>query len=542
MLAKVLKYYHTIKYLKLTQIYGQVTFRYLKPKPDLALPPLQRKMTEAIVPPIVKLSQLTSESSANFLNQEKDISATSIWSDAKVDKLWLYNLHYFDVLNSHDTPLIWQQDLIERWIKENPPATGCGWEPYPISLRLVNWIKWILLGHYPSAKMLHSLAIQARFLSKRIESHLLGNHILANAKALLFAGLFFEGYEAQAWFNRGMKIFKRELSAQILSDGGHFELSPMYHAIILEDLLDIINLFKSYDRAIPADWVAICNNMFNWLRLMCHNDGHISFFNDAAFGVAPTLSELEEYQLRLLVESNIEKILPIQFLNKSGYCRIQKNNILLLADLAEVGASYQPGHAHADTLSFELSVGLQRLIVNSGTSCYTENSERFRQRSSKAHNTVVVDDMNSSEIWKSFRVARRASVRDIEIQDKNNIMTVQARHDGYYHSKKVNHIRKWSLTANELLIEDLVSGSGHRKIEIAFHIHPGVIIKQLTDKSIMFYDQSNNFLASLQMNPAAKIEESTYHPEFNVSIQNKKITTQIHSDLPASLRTSIKFN
>ncbi len=107
---------------------------------------------------------------------------------------------------------------------------------------MVNWIKWFLAGASPEPEWLDSLADQVRVLERRLEFHLLGNHLLANAKALVFAGFFFEGPDAQRWLYRGRTILDSELPEQVLPDGGHFERSPMYHAIILEDLLDLENL------------------------------------------------------------------------------------------------------------------------------------------------------------------------------------------------------------------------------------------------------------------------------------------------------------
>ena len=165
-----------------------------------------------------------------------------IGNDTAKPKLWLYNLHYFDGLaaSADDEHRALQRRLVARWIAENPPGHGNGWEPYPISLRLVNWIKWSLSGEALDRAWLASLAVQARWLARHIEWHLLGNHLLANAKALLFAGLFFDGPEAWRWFEQGLSIYEREIPRQILADGGHFELSPMYHAIILEDFLDVL--------------------------------------------------------------------------------------------------------------------------------------------------------------------------------------------------------------------------------------------------------------------------------------------------------------
>ena len=79
----------------------------------------------------------------------------------------------------------------------------------------------------------------------------MGNHLFANAKALIFSGLFFDGEEAKSWYLKGFNILKRELAEQILPDGGNFELSPMYHIIFLEDLLDLVNIHRAFNRELP---------------------------------------------------------------------------------------------------------------------------------------------------------------------------------------------------------------------------------------------------------------------------------------------------
>ncbi|WP_413889037.1 heparinase II/III family protein [Candidatus Aalborgicola defluviihabitans] len=153
-----------------------------------------------------------------------------------------------------------------------------------------------------------SLVLQARWLHKRLEWHLLGNHLFANAKALVFAGLFFEGPEAQQWLTTGLRIIARELPEQVLSDGGNFERSPMYHAIFLEDLLDLVNAANVWtgqvDAALAESWRNVAGSMLVWLQGMAHPDGKIALFNDAAFGVAPTTQELTAYARRLALSAN----------------------------------------------------------------------------------------------------------------------------------------------------------------------------------------------------------------------------------------------
>ena len=145
--------------------------------------------------------------------------------------------------------------------------------------------------------------------------------------------------------------------------------------------------------------------MIFWLNAMTHPDGNISFFNDAAFGIAVPSSELNSYATKLGHKiSSIPE--GLTYLEESGYVRVTKGGFTLLIDVAPVGPDYIPAHAHADTLSYEFSSKKQRVVVN-WTSHYYPGSARDFQRGTSAHSTVEVDSMNSTEVWHSFRVARQ---------------------------------------------------------------------------------------------------------------------------------------
>src|SRR5690606_15320930 len=148
--------------------------------------------------------------------------------------------------------------------------------------------------------------------------------------------------------------------------------------------------------------------MLHWLRVMTHPDGDIALFNDAALGIAPPLAALEAYADLVGVSRDSTELASLEALAESGYVRLTVGPAVLIADVGLVGPDYLPGHAHADTLSFELSLHGRRVLVNGGTSTYEANAERLRQRGTAAHNTVVVDGQDSSEVWSAFRVARRA--------------------------------------------------------------------------------------------------------------------------------------
>ena len=147
--------------------------------------------------------------------------------------------------------------------------------------------------------------------------------------------------------------------------------------------------------------------MLTWLHVMSHPDGQISFFNDAAFDIAAPYESLLDYAGRLgFPEPPAER--GSRYLEESGYCRLENERAVVICDVARVGPNYQPGHAHADTLSFELSVYGFRVFVNSGVSEYGVSEERLRQRGTAAHNTLELNNADSSEVWHGFRVARRA--------------------------------------------------------------------------------------------------------------------------------------
>lgn len=159
-------------------------------------------------------------------------------------------------------------------------GAGNGWEAYPLSLRIANWVKWALCGGELSERAVESLVLQARYLARSVEYHLLGNHLFANAKALVFAGAFFAGREAEGWLRRGLAILEREVGEQVLADGGHFERSPMYHALILEDVLDLLNLAGAFPEAFGEErrlhWSRTAGRMLGWLERMTHPDGRIT--------------------------------------------------------------------------------------------------------------------------------------------------------------------------------------------------------------------------------------------------------------------------
>lgn len=517
------RYWHTLKFLRPRQIFGRWWFQVYRPALDQRPAPLRRAAARVWQPPAWREPSLLGPGTARFLNVTASVATPEAWTDDSRGRLWLYNLHYFDDLTSRGFAdrAVWHKPLVERWMAENPPGHGTGWESYPTSLRIANWIWWALaMPSAPAgfeARMLDSLAIQTRWLCKRLETHLMGNHLWANAHALLVAGLFFDGPEADRWRHRGLEILLAELDEQILRDGGHFERSPMYHAIILEDVLNVVQLTRTFPDVLAPPIVArlkqVAARMLRWLRVMSHPDGQLSFFNDAAFGVAAPVDLLTGYAESLDVNVDRQPLRSIEVLPESGYVRLQNDRATVLCDVAPVGPDYQPAHAHADTLSFELSIDGRRVIVNGGTSTYAPGPERDRQRGTAAHSTVEVDGANSTDVWAGFRVARRARPFDVRSGESDLGVWAEGAHDGYQHRSGLLHRRTWLLEPSGLVVTDTLEGD----------------YKNAIARFILYPDAASAGALQVQCEPQQQVRRAvtTWHPEFGQSLQTQVVEVNL---------------
>lgn len=520
--------WRTVRHLRPVQVLGRARLHlWHHPRVDnRPAPPLRAATGPWVAAARREPSQLAPDR-FRFLSVELALADVG-WDDAAVARLWRYNLHYFDDLNAQGAAgrTDWHRALVQRWLTDNPPSSGTGWEPYPVSLRIVNWIKWFMAGAAPEPAWLHSLAVQVRWLAQHLEWHLLGNHLFANAKALVFAGLYFGGDEAEQWLQTGLRILNREIPEQILSDGGHFERSPMYHALALEDLLDLLNLTQARADA-NAPWRALqttlrdnAARMRHWLHCMSHPDGSLGLFNDAAQGIAPDNAELDAYAARLGIVgwAIAEGVLDLQ---PSGYVRVTRGPVCALLDCAPIGPDYLVGHAHADTLAFELSLQGQRMIVNGGTSCYGLDAQRLHERGTAWHSTVQVAEQNSSEVWSGFRVGRRARVLKRQMMD----WSVSAVHDGYRYLQGAPQVqRTWGFRADALVVDDAVSTDRWPAVA-RFHLAPGLFLVPGPDNNQWQVCDGARVLACVTVEAGlGGLEASEYAPRFGVRLPTQTLT------------------
>jgi len=542
-LAKLLLYFNTVKHLKFRQFVFNFIRRFsgnqkIANISNVSCVPL------SFISPITYKNKIDNESVC-FLNQKRSFYYISDWACMDEPKLWRYNLHYFDFLLDDGASVQIKDELINDWISISHSLKEDAWEPYCVSLRLVNWVKYFI--EYKDNKIPESwsvsLAQQAHVLYHSIEYHILANHYLKNGKGLFFAGAYLTATDSNKWFDIGKKILLEEADEQILNDGGHYEKSPMYHSILVEDYLDVINLIASNTLSFESHELSFLKEKtekaLNFLNAVLMPDKDIPLFNDSAFKITPHPDEIFQYANRVIeyVQSEVLDKDENLILKDSGYFIIRKNGSMCVIDCGSISPDYQPGHTHCDLLSYELAINGHRVVVDSGLHDYENSDHRNYSRSTKAHNTVEIDDKEQSEIWGQFRVARRAEVLSSRLYKNNNHESIfEGSYKPYWSSSIDNivHSRKITNKDNKWIISDEVLGSGSHSVKNYIHLHPEIIC-EFEDGSCTFYKDGTK-LAKITFtdNIDVALEEAWYYPEFGKKIKNTVIVLTYVGQLPTT--------
>lgn len=483
----------------------------------------RRNPTQAFLPFSAGESSSGTPWELELLNRKCHATGKYGWEPIGVPRLWRYHLHYFDEWGTGSG----DASLVADWIAANAPGVGTGWEPYPLSRRIPNWIKGFIRRGLRNEAFDASLAQQASILEQTLEYHLLANHLLANLRGLVFSGAYFAGRDADRWLQTGVNEYGAQMREQIAIDGGHEERSPMYHSIVLSDLLDLIELARVFPGRIPeaavSEWMSIAARMHGWLLGVLHPDGRIPFFQDSAFAIAPEPPVLASKARDLGVPhqgpADIEA---------SGFARLDGGGAVVLADLGAPGPDHQPGHAHAAMLAFELSVDSQRFLVNTGTSTYQEGERRRHERSTGAHNTIRVGAMDQSEMWASFRVGRRARVLERGVLRDRAWARVR-----YQNGACVQ--RKFQIEPRSFVLFDSVEGHDSLPVELFFHLHPEINLRQIANSSFLLRSRKGTEVR-LVLDPSLEcgVEPFDWSPEFGKLVPGLRIAAKAREGLPAA--------
>lgn len=465
-----------------------------------------------------------------FLNRQESVGFPPNWDCPELPKLWQYNLHYFEwlwALGYEDA-----KTAALDWIERHPLAKDAvGWEPYPTSLRLMNFCA-VFFGKFREQteadatflqKLWASLVNQSKWLACHLETHLLGNHYLENGAALAFVGSCFEGQQAASWFETGCRILREEIREQVLPDGTHFELSPMYHCRVLYLLSMLMATGNEQLRAIATEPLG---RMSKTLACLCHPDGGIALLNDSAFGIYNEPEQLQSFCKDLPGVNSSPPGNGCFALPDAGYYgwRDREGNYLV-CDFGKIGPDYLPGHAHADIFSFELSLRGHRVIVDSGVHDYEVSDTRRYCRSTAAHNTVEIDGQDQCEMWGAFRVARRGYPKEVVWQPSASGFSISGSHTGYRRlaAKPIhNRIIKWD-AGTGLEVTDRITASRPVKAVSRLHLHPHCSIRGADSQGVTLATSAGRVRITFPEGQDFRIEDSLYLPRFGVRQENKAV-------------------
>lgn len=548
--TKISRLGYTLRHLKVTQLSTFIVRRGLPAAKVSAVPTcvLRECMHGQPLLPVTTLRN--SESDFEFLHSVETVNDSVInWNPSEQSRLWRYHLHYFDMLRDPDRSSENKQWLIEDWIQSNPQGSEPAWEPYTASLRIVNWIGFFLCAETEiPVNWLNSLYEQVLWLEKNDERHILANHYFENIKSWLFAGLYFSGSDADRWLQKSQKLLAQQLDEQFLTDGGHYERSPHYHALMIENVLDLYNLASAnsmlVDDSLIRQLKQVAVNGLSLLDQILYPGDQLPLFNDSAKETEQRLADIFNYGEQLVGFKRaavIDRARLIDF-PETGLYGVRSGNHALMIDCGDIGPAYQPGHTHCDFLSYELILDGQPVVVDSGLFEYQGGVMRNYVRSTSAHNTVVVGGHEQSEVWGEFRVARRAkkcsAVASLDSGDQfrfeglvSGFPTIRC---GVKHQRTVSA----DIASPNLLItiDDEIHLSGSHHLESYIHLHPDIELEAESGHSYKLM-RDGQYICHITMDKKLEVrtEEGWYCPSFGLRYRNPVIVAAIDSNVSRNL-------
>jgi uncharacterized heparinase superfamily protein len=352
---------------------------------------------------------------------------------------------------------------LDRW---HPTAWAPGITGRRIAIALQTWTFVTTGGEEGLAgRWLASLSRQAKHLARSVEQGEDGFARLEAVVGLVHAALADLGKLDPA---QAIERLQRELARQILPDGGHVERAPQLQVEAFALLVDLRESLLAAGLAQPTKLEAAIERMARMLRFFRHQDGKLALFNGSLEGDARAID-------RVLQRSGIKTAAPLSA-PESGFERLAAARTLVIFNGGAPPPPTFDRHAHAGQLSFELSVGRDRVVVNCGAAPPGEKAWSMAARATAAHSTLVVDDTNSAELKPEGGMARRPRRLEAGREDGDGASWVSACHDGYAPNFGLVHRRRLFLSPDgtDLRGEDVLNGTHRGQFAVRFHLHPEV--------------------------------------------------------------------
>ncbi|MEC9022398.1 MAG: heparinase II/III family protein [Pseudomonadota bacterium] len=401
------------------------------------------------------------------------VGSSARWKSRVSDFEWLNDLQALGTDNARERA----RYLIREWIRTDGRWNQISWRPNALGTRIANWIKhsdFILSGSEASFKsaFINSLQRQARHLNRVSKNTLPGAERVSALKGLILADLAIHQSKNQRKLQRKLVT---EIKKQLLEDGCSHERNPSQQLNLLKDLIDIRAAYRSKNDLPPPELKSAIESMAPMLRFFRHGDGMLALFNGGTEG--------EDWLIDVVLERAEAPAKPTFSATSAGFERLVASRALVLMD---TGKSPPPGPdliAHAGALSFEFSIGKERLIVNCGAHLGDSRDWRLAQRTTAAHSTVSVENINSAEVLESGGFGNRPQQGSYQRQERDGQIWILAEHDGYKPTFGIIHRRRLHLdgTGSSLRGEDTLLGKGGRKFASRFHLHPSVRASLIKD-------------------------------------------------------------
>jgi hypothetical protein len=509
--------WNTVKYLKPAQVIYQVLIKFKKKERTYFEKfPVETKVVRISIPELDCdgllerrfKTEWMAKGKVCLLNQVVDLNYSPGYTKS-LKPLIYNNVYYFEygvalASQYQRTQDVAWWEMFKKCYKNYLAARADVKSSYTMALHIPNvLIALELFGDTVDTafreKVYCELYSQYVYLQAHQEKHLLANHYFEDLKALIIAAYLFKDDKGLKGY---LKAFKTQCEEQILEDGVHYELSLMYHKLILEDVMRIAILAKQPDFP-DCNWLMpLMQKMVDAIYSLEKGIGRTPLFNDAGDNVAKTCEQL---CLAAETQFGIKPVLKDSF-SESAYYKLYDEERALIFDAGKIGVDYQPAHGHCDCLSFELSVGGKPLFVNSGTYEYQGDLRKYF-RKTYAHNTVEINGHEQSQCWGGFRVAKRISkVYGYAGEGEVN--------GGYKNYLGEEHLRTISMKDGILEVTDTIKAKENVPVRSFLHLARGFVVEGDTIK-----DNTGNVIGRVTLQNCEQIvmrdgELCYYSPDF----------------------------
>ena len=432
------------------------------------------------------------------------------WADAAGNAVLRAHAHGFTWLRDlrtigTDAARMRARALVADWIaagSTDPIAT----RPDITGARIAAW-----LGHYDffaasadddfRQKLLWRLIGDARVLAAHLPAEEQDERALTALKGLIAASIALPDHANH--LARALKFLPQEIGRQVLPDGSHIERSPAAHLAALRDLIEIRALLQTAGHQVPSALASAIDRLSLGLRLLRHGDGGLALFNG-------TRDESNALIDLVLTQAGRAGRAPAS-LPDGGFHRLQAGRTVLIVDAGAPPPAGQDRLSHAGTLSFELSMGRDRLIVNCGAAAPGPTAWTDAARATAAHSTLTIADTSSSEL-KPGGLGRRPQKVAVERQEANGAHWLEASHDGWRLPFGAIHRRRLYMaeSGEDIRGEDAVEAAGPQPYTIRFHLHPGVTANLQTDGEAVLLRVSGGGWRLRAEGARVSLEESIY--------------------------------